>query len=177
MPPKILFKRSNSGFTLLEALIVVVILAILAAIAIPSWLSFIETRRLNIAQDQVYRGLRQAQSRATKEKITIHFSIRHFRGNAQWAIHPATVRPTVWNEIDHNLRYDWETTLKATSGNIGVRHTDFDFRGTTTPPFGRITLSSKSGGKTKRCVFVSTYLGALRTAKEKQRPDNGRYCY
>ncbi|MFM6198294.1 MAG: prepilin-type cleavage/methylation domain-containing protein, partial [Dolichospermum sp.] len=34
------------------------------------------------------------------------------------------------------------------------------------PPLGKITLSSKSGGTGKRCVIVSTILGAMRTAKD-----------
>jgi hypothetical protein len=58
-----------------------------------------------------------------------------------------------------------------------VRRVPFDNLGTVKPPLGRITLSSKSGGKAKRCVFISTILGAMRTAQENPRPDDGKYCY
>jgi len=46
----------------------------------------------------------------------------------------------------------------------GVQQIKFDYRVCGKPPFGRITLSSKHGGKIK-CVYVSTILGAMRTAK------------
>lgn len=60
------FYCSNQGFTLLEVLATVLIVGILSAIAIPSWFSFIQARRLNTAQDQVYRSIREAQSQAKK---------------------------------------------------------------------------------------------------------------
>ncbi|MHC5727644.1 MAG: prepilin-type cleavage/methylation domain-containing protein, partial [Nostoc sp.] len=33
------------------------------------------------------------------------------------------------------------------------------------------------GGKAKRCIFVSTILGAMRTAKEHTTTDDDKYCY
>ena len=52
-----------------------------------------------------------------------------------------------------------------------------DYRGHLTP-LGRITLSSRNGGKAKRCIYISTLLGAIRTAKEHDtRNEEGKYCY
>lgn len=73
------------------------------------------------------------------------------------------------------MRLDAETTLQESNG---IKQIQFDYRGSVSkPPLGRITLSSKSGGKAKRCVIVSTILGAMRTAKEHPTTNNGKYCY
>ncbi|BAY12821.1 glycosyl transferase family protein [Calothrix sp. NIES-2098] len=168
---------SNSGFTLLEVLLVTLLIGILSAIAVPSWLTFVNNRRLNIAQDEVYRAMRQAQSQAKKEKLTWQTSFRENNGIVQWAIHPASVNPANanWNNLDANVRLDEESTLQQSNG---VRRIQFDYMGNVDkPPLGRITLSSKHGGKAKRCVVVSTILGAIRTSKEQKTAEDGKYCY
>ncbi|OUL37627.1 prepilin-type N-terminal cleavage/methylation domain-containing protein [Nostoc sp. T09] len=175
---KNLFKNSqSSGFTLLELLAVILVISMLSAIAVPSWLTFVNIRRLNTAQDEVYRAMRQAQSQAKKEKLTWQTSFRENNGIVQWAIHPASVNPANanWNDLDANVRLHEETTLQQSNG---VKRIQFDYMGSVDkPPLGRITLSSKHGGKAKRCVFVSTILGAMRTSKEQTTAEDGKYCY
>jgi prepilin-type N-terminal cleavage/methylation domain-containing protein len=170
--------HSSSGFTLLEVLVVIVAIGILSASAAPSWLAFINTRRLNTASGKVHLGLLDAKRQAQKTKTTWQFSLREEGNIVQWAVHPETVNPSNanWNNLDSNVVLDEETTLfKPASSEY--RRIKFDYRGTVKPPLGRITLSSKNGGKAKRCVYISTILGAIRTAKERDRPKDGDYCY
>ncbi len=174
---KIFKTNSNSGFTLLEVLVVTLAIGILSAIAAPSWLAFVDTQRLNAAQSEVYQAMRQAQSQAKLQKLTWQASFREQNGTVQWAVHPAGVNPSdaVWNNLNAVVSLDAETTLQESDG---VRRIEFDYMGTVEqPPLGRITLSSKNGGKAKRCVFVSTILGAMRTAKENDTAKSGKYCY
>jgi prepilin-type N-terminal cleavage/methylation domain-containing protein len=169
-------QNSKGGFTLPELLVVIGIIGILSAIAIPNWLAFVENYRLNAAQDEVYRAMRQTQSQARKEKLHWQFSLREQpNGIVQWAVHPATVNASSanWNNLDPSLRLDAETTLRLSSG---IRKVQFDYRGHP-QELRRVTLSSQHSGKVKRCVYISTLIGAMRKAKERERPDRGDYCY
>ncbi|WP_392477203.1 GspH/FimT family pseudopilin [Nostoc sp. C110] len=172
---KLLNKHSSSGFTLPEMLVVVVLIGILATQGISNWLAFVETRRLNTAQNEVHLAIHQARSQASNEKLTWQASFREQNSIIQWAVHPATVNPSTanWNNIDSNVRLDSETTLQLSNG---IRKVQFDYRGNS-QNLGRITLSSSSGGKVKRCVIISTILGTMRTAKEHTTADDGKYCY
>jgi type II secretory pathway pseudopilin PulG len=143
-------------------------IGILSAIAAPNWFALIKTQHLNIAQDQVYRAMRQAQSQAKKEKVKYQASFRTQNNILQWAVHEEKEsdlnNPMIkWNDLDDSVQLDPNSTLQLSNG---VRRVRFDDIGGVIPTLGKITLSSKSGGTAKRCVIVSTILGAMRTARD-----------
>ncbi len=180
-------------------LVVIFMVGILSAIAIPSWVSFVNTRRLNVAQDQVYRAMRQAQSQATKEKLTWQVSFRNQNNIVQWAVHQAkaeqfipeavTTNDKLWNNLDSNIRIDSETTLRKQTVS-GAWRVIFNYQGCpvynvgdecinkSLQALGQITIYSSYAGKVKRCVYISTILGAMRTGKDHATAnESGKYCY
>jgi prepilin-type N-terminal cleavage/methylation domain-containing protein len=56
--------KSQSGFTLIEVLVIVIIIAVLSAIAAPGWLAFMNNRRVSTARGQVSDLIRKAQTDA-----------------------------------------------------------------------------------------------------------------
>jgi prepilin-type N-terminal cleavage/methylation domain-containing protein len=183
---------STAGFTLLETIIVVSIIGILSASAAPSWFNLINRQRLNTAQSQVYQAMQQARSQAMLQKVTWQVSFRQAQVGSQqvvqWSRHQANITPAAnsWHNLDSNIRLDDETTLPNSNG---VRRVRFNYYGcpvyqindecgqTSILSKGRLTLSAQKGGRIKRCVIVSTLLGAVRTAKENPKQKDGKYCY
>jgi prepilin-type N-terminal cleavage/methylation domain-containing protein len=185
------YQRSNSssrGFTLLELLIILIIVGVLSAIAIPSWIAFWHRQQLNTANNQVYQAMRQAQSQARQQKETWQASFKEENGVVKWAVHQASVTPTTnyWQNFPDTILIDSESNLPNAGNIFRVR---FNYKGcpvynpqdsctnTTIRTKGRLTLSVKNGSNVKRCVIVSTLLGALRMSYEQPTPDNGKYCY
>ncbi|MCA1994240.1 MAG: hypothetical protein LDL41_19665, partial [Coleofasciculus sp. S288] len=125
----------------------------------------------------------------------------------QWSIHQAEDSQfipnsvmrnnSLWHELELDILIDqsknkkgkYETSLtKQTS--TGPWRVQFNYQGcpvrkpsdecgqTALTALGRLTLRSKNGGKLRRCVVVSTILGAMRAGKEHSKPDSSdKYCY
>lgn len=165
----------QNGFTLIELLIVLVIVAILLGLLAPVWLRFVNRQRLETAQSVVYQGIQKAQIKAKQNHSYWQFSIRHENGTVEWSTHPTVATPVNWESVGHrSIQLDDETTLQPTSFGRTVR---FDHNGNVDSRLGRVTLSNSQFGDVKRCVYVSTIIGALRQSKEQSRPRRGDFCY
>ena len=205
---KNLFNRSDSsGFTLLEFLVTFAVISILVALAVPSWLAFVDTCRLNTSQSQLYFGMRQAQRQATKEKISWQITIREKNGRIQWLTHQADAKQFIpdgvknndylWHNLERNVRVyqlqnnkgKYETTLPK-QGSQPVWRVIFNYQGcpvyqvgdectsTSLRTLGQITLYAQNSGSVQRCVYISTILGAMRMGKNHPMGnESSKYCY
>ncbi len=188
-------------------MLVVLVISILSAIALPNWQNFVDRERLNTAQEQVYRAMKQTQSQATKQKLTWQVSFKEQNGVVQWAVHPAQAgafipnavqtNDSLWHNLEQNIRIDqqkndlgkYETTLPK-QPSTPVWRVMFNYQGcpvsqvgdectqTAQKTLGKITFHNQNDPKTKRCVYVSTLLGSLRMGKDHPTAnDDNRYCY
>jgi prepilin-type N-terminal cleavage/methylation domain-containing protein len=173
---KLKTRSFTQGFTMLELIVTVLIISILFAMMAPGWAVLMNTQRLNAGQERVLQAMRDAQSHAKHNQIVWQASFQERNGVVQWAVHAVNATPiaSAWSSLDSAIQLDAETTLQQSGG---VRRVQFDHEGHVNGQLGRLTLSNKNGGKAKRCVVVSTLLGAIRTGSEHSTMQDGKYCY
>ena len=104
VPPKLL--QNQAGYTLLELLVTLGLLTAIVAIAAPSWLGFVQQRRVNAAKDAVLRALQDAQSKAKTQKLSYSVSFRTQNRVPEVAVYPgsATTPPNnSWKQLGDQL--------------------------------------------------------------------------
>lgn len=170
-------RRVRNGFTLLEMLVAIFIIGLLAAMIAPGWLGYSERNRLTVGRDKIYSALRDTQVKAQSRGVGWQFSLRERDNRIEWTNHPRSVSPSSaqWEVLESSsIRIDDETTFATSSGIYYVR---FDDEGNVQYRLGRITLSSRKNPRIKRCVIVSTIVGAMRKSQEQATPKDGKLCY
>ena len=170
--------EQKDGFTLIELLSVVLIIAVLAAIAAPFGLRFLGRYKTTVVRDEAFVAIRQTQDKAQQEKRVWQFAIRQTADITEWTSSPGTFisSSAVWKEIgDSSIKIDAETTFAMSDGIYYVR---FDDSGNVQYRLGRLTFHSRYAPDIKRCVVVSTLIGAMRKAEEQPVPDSdNKFCY
>ncbi|NEQ66051.1 MAG: prepilin-type N-terminal cleavage/methylation domain-containing protein [Symploca sp. SIO2D2] len=105
---KNLSTQSNSGFTLIEVLVVVIIIGVLSTIAAPSWLAFVNRQRVNKVNDAILSSLQDAQREARRTKTDYSASFRaNVANESEVAVHrtgtpPAAASP-LWKSLTADL--------------------------------------------------------------------------
>jgi prepilin-type N-terminal cleavage/methylation domain-containing protein len=159
--------KNNKGFTLIENLILVVISGIFAAIAAPSWLSFIRSIEVDRATDRLHWQLQKAKSEAKRDRATWEVLIRQSLDGIQYSVNHDDLQAPVWQTMPfQNAEIDPGNTTFFFDRRKRAYRMQFNWLGVSNGRLGRVTIMHKQS-KIKRCVIVSTLLGSMRTGKEK----------
>ena len=171
----------QAGFTLLEMLVIVVIVGILAAIAAPSWLRFLTIRKVEAAQDEIYQGIRQAQTQAiAHRKQCPDKARRHQRSVARRSspvCHPAAIAAeniAVWERLSPKIVLE-EANTQMLEEN-GVYSIAFDFKGNFKTQ-SIITIEDRADIAPKQYVFINNLLGRTSKGGELSVPRRGLECF
>lgn len=197
---KVVEKRSHyqAGFTLIELIFVIIIVGILSAIAVPSWLSFVSQRRVNVVNDAVLGALQEAQREAKRRKLS--YSVSFSTADTELgkvpkvAVHLANTTPTNWENLGKGLELKPGQFLLGTnlvSENTASSALTYAANNVQTITFdytGSLPRSAQLGSKglmvavgvpqtsnstqaldvTKRCVIVQTLIGSMRIGKGRE---------
>ncbi len=159
--------QQNSGFTLVELMVTVAVLAILLGIAIPSFQGTLDKRRLTGAAEQLYADLQYARSEAIKRNTTVRLS---FQSGANWCYGITTLASCNCNSNNCQLDdvdkvvagsgFRNVTPSAASEGNVAFNPQRGTANGRTfslqSTSVGTVNVIVSSLGRVKLCAPTST---------------------
>ena len=149
-----------AGFTLIEMLVVIVMIGIVAAIAAPSWASFLNRQRMNTARSDLIGVLRNAQDQAEARQqsrrvvFSPNLSVTVRNANPSTATVGITTVLGSGNTSKLNMTAASTSIVFDPNGRVSVA----------TPFVIKINHADNPSSTSQSCVIVTTLLGGLRTA-------------
>ena len=143
------------GFTLIEMLLVIVIVGILIAVAVPNFLGLLRRNQVSTSLQKLYGAIKETQRQSIRQRrlcrINIDTANNRLTGNPPNCLLSDRI-------INQNITI--RTNLSGTPPNISFSH-----KGTTTKS-GTIVVSSNLTNNQK-CFVISLGLGIMRTGDYK----------
>jgi len=113
-------KRSEAGFTLIELMIVLVIIAMVFILGMPSYSAWIQNSRIRNAAESVHNGLQLARSEAVRRNAQVNFVQAADSG---WSFGCAAVTATCPAVIQSRLASEGSAGVVVAVGNASVANT------------------------------------------------------
>ena len=155
--------RNANGFTLIEALIVISLMAFISALAVPNLMNWLNKAKLNGAVNNLKASLELAKLKAIQENgpVAVNFTANSyvvFRDTgATFGVYDAGEEVFRKKTLATGIRIDLSATTFADTGTGGKKTR---FRGRGTSASGTVYLVN-SNGMVKKIIVSST--GRIRT--------------
>lgn len=95
--------KSSAGYTAIELLVITMILGILAAISIPSFLKLLEETKINLLAEQVRQFLQDAQCQAIGDGRSYAVRFQKNEMGLQVASFPLGSQPQTWTTLSAGI--------------------------------------------------------------------------
>ena len=104
-------QSKQSGFNLIELMIVVSVIIVLAALAVPSYRAMIQNNRIRNAAESIQNGIQLARAEAVNRNAPVQFDLRG--NNSAWTVCTSPV------PVDTCPDPDDDTTIQSRSKGDG----------------------------------------------------------
>lgn len=130
----------KDGFTLIELMIVIAIIAILSAIVVPNYISHRNNQQVTRAAREIYSVLQDAKMKAINENTSIIVLFSAGVGSS------GTYR--VFEDINNDDAFDAVQDREISSGQMppGITMADIDFSGDAQATFNHMGMPMRSNG-------------------------------
>lgn len=78
--------KSHRGFSLIEMMIAITILAILVVLGVPNYRKWILNTHIRTASESIQNGLRLARNEAVQREANVRFQLTDSNGGADWIV-------------------------------------------------------------------------------------------
>lgn len=154
---------SESGFTLIEVLVVVIIVGILGSIAAPGWLSFLERQRANSVKSDLLSALREVQENAKQQSTgrTVTFKTTATGPAIDVKNGSGTVKTQTLGSNAKSIKLKPFIGGKSNPvDNVPSNDVAFDYRGgVSTVPF--VIQIGTDKNPAQKCLIITTLLGGI----------------
>ena len=183
-------RHRQGGFTLIEVLVVIIIAAVLAGIAAPGWLAFLNRQRVNAVKSDLVQTLKKAQADAIQRRQEVAVEVDTTataptvkvgkpQRNTTGAITGVSGPSQTLGDNDANPG-GITLTAKSLNGNQVDRIITFDYQGLpiSSAPIPFIVGIKPQGSSAEQCVVAANILGSIKTSDNgtKVLPNNFDAC-
>lgn len=135
--------RRGRGFSLIEMMIAIVILAIVTSLALPSYRAWIQNTRTRTAAESIQNGLQVARAEAVKRNASVQFAMGV---NSAWTVGCVTVTADCPAVIQSRAASEGSSAdinvVVTPAGNTAVVFNSFGTVSAAPAPFTQIDVSS-----------------------------------